>query len=338
MTIVGSPLVSILLPVHDAADTLVEALDSLLAQTFTDFEIIAIENGSHDSSAAILRDYARNDPRLHIHHLPEANLVAALNAGLSHSRGELIARMDADDRCHPDRLAAQVALMDAQPDVDVCGTCVEIFGEKEPRAGYRAYERWINGLLSHEEMRRERFIESPIPHPSAMFRREWITRMGGYRDCGWPEDYDLWLRGFAAGAGFAKCPEVLLSWRDHEGRLSRRADVYTQDSFVRCKAYHLAVALREESRRIALWGAGPIGKRLLRCLRAEGVTPAAVVDIDPHKIGRTRQGIAVVAPEALAGGGWFVLTAAIRAGAREEIRAALGELGRVEERDYLCCA
>ena len=63
-----------------------------------------------------------------------------------------------------------------------------------------------------------------------------------------------------------------------------------------------------------------------------------MVDIDPHKIGRTRQGIAVVAPEALAGGGWFVLTAAIRAGAREEIRAALGELGRVEERDYLCCA
>ncbi|MBE7559775.1 glycosyltransferase [bacterium] len=286
----------------------------------------------------MLEDAARHDRRLRVFHMPEADLVAALNFGLSQCRADLIARMDADDRSRPERLARQVARMDAQPAIDACGTCVAVFRATGPRAGYRAYERWINGLLSHEAMRRERFIESPIPHPSAMFRRTWITSMQGYRNCGWAEDYDLWLRGFSAGAVFAKCPEVLLDWRDHEGRLSRRHARYAQESFLRCKAHHLAIALGKESRPIALWGAGPIGKRLLRCLRAEGVTPAAVVDIDPKKIGRTRQGIPVVAPEALASGGWFVLTAAIRAGARGEIVAALGGMGYAEEYDFLCCA
>ena len=301
----------------------------------SDYEIIAVENGSTDGSLPLLRETATKDSRIRVVLQEHADLVLALNTGISHCTGQFIARMDADDRCHPYRLEWQTDIL---ADCDVCGTGVLVFNASGVKEGYRKYETWVNGLLEHEDMLRERFIESPIPHPTAMFRRAWIEQMGGYRDCGWPEDYDLWLRAFESGARFAKRPEALYLWRDEPERLSRTHAMYTDGAFLRCKAHFLARALRGELRPVALWGAGPVGKRLLRCLLAEGITPHVVIDIDPKKIGRTRQGIPVAAANILETAAHFVLTAAIREGARAEIRAALGAMRYREGVDYFCCA
>jgi hypothetical protein len=202
------------------------------------------------------------------------------------------------------------------------------------------YEQWVNRLVRHEQMEREFFIESPIPHPSAMIRRELLERLGGYRDRGWPEDYDLWFRCLECGARFEKVERPLLRWRDRPDRLSRVDARYSADSFLRLKAHFLARRLRASAPRgVLVWGAGPIGRRLSRHLANEGVSIEGFVDIDPRKIGRTRRGVSVFSPEVLEETRGIRVLAAVGApGGRERIRAHLDGLGYDEGTDYLCVA
>ncbi len=333
-----TPRVSVLLPVHDAAGTLGESLASLAAQDVDDFEIVLVDDGSRDGSAALARDLWP-DERLRVVSPGRVGLVAALNVGLASCRAPLVARMDADDRADSRRLRLQAELLDGRPEVGIVGSQVRCFASAGVADGYRRYETWINGLVTHEAMVREIFVESPRAHPSVMMRRELVAALGGYHDRGWPEDYDLWLRAVRAGARLAKVPEVLLEWRDEPGRTSRRDPAYAADAFLRCKAHHLARWPLPLARPVVLWGAGPIGRRLGRYLRAEGVRIAAVIDIDPRKVGGRRGGAPVVAPEALGSmASPFVLTAVGSPGARGEIRGHLAARGLREGEDFLCAA
>jgi hypothetical protein len=137
-------------------------------------------------------------------------------------------------------------------------------------------------------MARERFVESPLAHPSVTVRRELFLDAGGYRDRGWPEDYDLWLRLFAAGARFAKVERPLHFWREHPERLTRRDLRYSTAAFLRCKAHHLALGPLSGGRPVVVWGAGQTGRRLARLLLDGGVEITAFIDIDPRKIGGAR--------------------------------------------------
>jgi hypothetical protein len=180
-----------------------------------------------------------------------------------------------------------------------------------------------------------------VAHPSVVVRRELLEAAGGWRDLGWPEDYDLWLRLLAVGTRFAKVERFLFFWRDHGARLTRTDPRYTVPRFLACKAHHLARGPLAGARRVVLWGAGQTGRRLAKHLLAEGVALDAVVDIDPAKIGRTLRGAPVIAPEALAvrlGDGVVVLAAVASRGARDLIRARLVALGLDEGRDFYCVA
>jgi cellulose synthase/poly-beta-1,6-N-acetylglucosamine synthase-like glycosyltransferase len=188
-------------------------------------------------------------------------------------------------------------------------------------------------------MQREIFVESPLAHPSVVYRRAAILGLGGYRDQGWPEDYDLWLRAARAGLRFDKVPEVLLSWRDEPDRTSRRNPAYSAEAILRCKAHHLATGPLRTDRPVVIWGAGPVGSRLARALRSEGVSVAAFVDIDPRKIGRRRGGASIVGPDELDGlGRPFVVAAVGVAGARDVIREQLLARSFVEGTDFVCAA
>jgi hypothetical protein len=107
------------------------------------------------------------------------------------------------------------------------------------REGQRIYLEWLNSLLEDGDIHREMFVESPLPHPSVIIRKAWLDQVGGYQDRGWPEDYDLWMRLYLAGAQFAKLPEVLLDWRDDPQRLTRTDSRYSLENFLRLKAYYL---------------------------------------------------------------------------------------------------
>ncbi len=300
-----------------------------------------MDDGSTDGSGELLEDWASMDGRLRVLREPACGLVATLNLGLAACRAPLVARMDADDVSHPRRLEIQTAFLDDHPMVGVVSCRVTHYPRRGVGEGFRIYEQWLNSLLAHDEMFRERFVESPVAHPSVMVRRDILSSAGGYRDLGWPEDYDLWLRLFAAGVHFAKLDHGLFFWREHPGRLSRVHRRYSTEAFLRCKAHFLARGPLSNGRRAVVWGAGPTGRRLARHLIENGSEIEAFVDIDPAKIGRTARGRPVVDPDRLAGliGDDTVFLAAVASrGARRIIRGRLDGLGLREGSDYWCVA
>jgi glycosyltransferase involved in cell wall biosynthesis len=292
-----APRVSVLLPCHNAAATLDEAVESILHQTLGDFEIVAVDDGSTDGTANQLDRWARQDGRMRVLHGPRAGLIESLNTGLAECRASLIARMDADDRSLPERFASQAAWLDACPDLAAVGCLVEAFPPESVGPGLQLYLDWQNSLMTPEHIAREIYVESPLVHPSVMMRAEWLRRAQGYQEHGWPEDYDLWLRLHAAGGQFAKVPRTLLQWREHSGRLTHGDPRYSIDSFLRAKAFYLSRGPLEDRRSVILWGAGIVGKKLSRLLLADGLPVRAFVDIDPAKIGRTRRGLPVIGPQ-----------------------------------------
>jgi hypothetical protein len=228
----------------------------------------------------------------------------------------------------------------AMPDVAIGGCAVRTFRvEGEVGQGYGRYDAWLNALCAHEHIAREIFVESPLAHPTVMFRRDVACALGGYREVDWPEDYDLWLRAFVAGVRFAKLADVLVHWRDHDTRTSRIDKRYSRHAFLRCKAHYLARGPLLRHRDVIIWGGGPIGKALGRYLRQNGITPVAFVDIDPRKIGRQRGDAPTISPQQLAPYRGMAMIAAVGSlGARDLIRQHAGQLGWREGVDLFCAA
>ena len=333
-----TPAVSVLLPVRDARVTLPACLRSLGAQTLRDHEVVAVDDGSSDGGGELLEAFARRDPRLRVVRTPARGLVAALNTAREHARGGLLARMDADDVAHPERLALQAARLRTDRETAILGCRVRLVGTaRGANAGMRAYVRWLNGLIDHDAIARDLLVESPLAHPSVMMRAAALTALGGYRDFDGPEDYDLWLRAWSAGLRFAKLERTLLLWRDGPRRLTRRDPRYAAPRFQALKLAALLAGPLRGGRRVVIWGAGPIGKGWARALGRPRV--AGFVEVAPGRIGQTIHGAPVVEVEdALRWPGSLHLAAVGRPGARERIREASRRLGLVEGRDLVAVA
>jgi len=333
---VSIPKASILLPVRNEGPHLPAALASLRRQTFTDWELVAVDDGSTDATPDILSAAASSDRRIRVLSRPAEGLVAALNAGLAACRGDLVARMDGDDICHPGRLERQREFLLHHPQVDLVATRIRYFPRSGLTDGLLAYEAWVNSHLDDREIRRDLFVESPFPHPSVMVRRRVLEAVGGYRDMGWPEDYDLWLRLAEAGCRFARVPEALLFWRDRSGRLSRIGEAYSPEAFRACKIHHLQRNFLAGIKEVALWGAGMEGKAWRKSLAGAGIRVTRWYEVDPRKVGQTIHGASVVSLSKLAAGsGPVLVTIGVRE-ARPQVRAWAGNNGLMEGRDFVC--
>ncbi len=329
------PRVSVLLPCRDAAATLDEALESLVHQTFEQFEIIAVDDGSSDATPEILSKWTARDSRIVTVRTHPRGIVEALRTAAELAKGDVIARMDADDIAVATRFERQIDFLDTHTDLVACGTMVEYIPRKTVRDGAQRYEQWVNSVISLEQMQRDLFVECPIPHPTLVMRRAVFEAVGGYRDAGWPEDYDLMLRFWEAEHRFGKVPEVLLQWRERPDRLSRTHVRYTQEAFVRCKVHFLRRRIAE--RPVVVWGAGPVGKSFSRALQDNGHEIVAFVDLDPRKIGQTIHGAPVVHPDSIEEyRSAYVLAAVASLEARDEIRGSLRVAGFRDPDD--CCA
>jgi glycosyltransferase involved in cell wall biosynthesis len=332
------PRISVLLPVWNAAATLPACLASLWRQTETDWECALVDDGSTDASLAIARGFAARDPRLRVLALSHRGLVAALNAGLPACRGRLIARMDADDVMHRERLAVQAEALDASPALAAVGCHARLFPSQGLGPGMRAYGRWLRSIDSPARVREEAFVECPVAHPTLMLRAEWLRELG-YRELGWPEDYDLVLRLLERGGEVGVVARPLLSWRHAPGRLSQNHARYSQARFTACKADFLARGFLAEADRYALWGYGGTGRALARALRGHGKRPQVIVELHPRRIGRTIQGARVISPGELDRDLGLPLVVSVSgATARAQIRAELAKLDFRETRDYVCAA
>ena len=335
------PFVSVVMPYRDAAETIEEAIDSVLGQRgrFA-LELIAIDDGSSDAGPALVGRAASRHRALLAVASPDRGIVAAIQTGLRASApgASWIARMDADDVCLPDRFTHQLDRIARDPRLGAVGTLVEAFPRDGVGEGLARYVAWLNGIVTPEDHAREIFVESPLCHPSVLMRRDALEHAGGYRDVDWPEDYDLWLRMHSAGYGLAKVPELLVRWRHHADRASFRDPRYSLERLRRAKAAYLAPDLRRMDRPIAIWGAGPTGRRLARALEVHGVRADTFVDIDPRKVGRVARGARIVAPGALVRGAHTIVVAVGARGARDLVRSHLDERGFVEGVDYVAAA
>ena len=203
------PKVTILMPVYNGAKYIREAIESILSQTFTDFEFLIINDGSTDQSAVIIASY--NDPRIRsVDNESNLGLVDTLNRGLELARGEFIARMDCDDISLPERLGKQAALMEQRPEVGVCGCWIEWI-DRGVIMDYPVNDREIKQALTYT---------CPLAHPAVMVRGELVREDHirydpAYRHA---EDYELWTR-ICGVTHFANIPEVLLKYRIHPGQI-----------------------------------------------------------------------------------------------------------------------
>ncbi|MHC4938337.1 MAG: glycosyltransferase family 2 protein [Planctomycetota bacterium] len=327
-----TPPVSVVVPVHNAAPYLGEALASVLAQTHADFELLCVDDGSDDGSGVILERLANEDARVRVLRPGRIGLIESANLLRAEARAPLLARFDADDRMHPERLSRQLALFDQG--ADIVGSLVRHFPDEAVGEGTRRYEEWLNSLVSHEQMRRDFLVELPLPNPSATFRVEVFDRVGGYVDDGLPEDYSFWLRALEAGFTFAKVDAVLHHWREHPRRVTRTHPRYSVEAFLKAKTRFLLNGPLANGAPYVVWGAGMMGRRLTRLLVRAGRPPLALLDVDPAKAGRTRQGRPVIPVESFRPGSALVLGAVGAHGARARIRERLRDWGLVETRDF----
>lgn len=269
------------MPCYNVQNTVDEAISSLLTQSLTDFEVVAVDDGSTDGTLKQLQQWAQRDQRVKVVQLAHQGIINALNAGIKACTAAYIARMDADDRSTPDRLMRQVKMLDEKLELAVVSSLVRGFPDGNLGSEFLAYINWLNSLLSDEDIKWNIFVQSPLAHPSVTYRRKWVEKIGGYQDHGWAEDYDLWVRLFLAGANFGKVNQVLLEWRDHPQRLTHTDGRYSPDSDLRLKAHYLLRGPLSKHKNTYIWGMGNVARQLGEQLMLLGCTNLSYIESNP---------------------------------------------------------
>ena len=326
------PRVSVLVPVRDEEEYLGEALDSLAAQTLEEHEVVVVDDGSTDGTAALAERHARRDPRVRVVRQPPLGMIAASERARAEARAPLLARLDGDDVALPERLELQVAAIEEEGLAAVGGQ-VEYF--PDPRDGLREYAAWLNSLVTVDAALRDVWVECPLPGPGMTMRAELVS----YRARGWPEDYDIVLRLLEGGHRFRNLDRLVLRWRDHPERLTRTQPEYSLAAFRRCKVHFLRRTLLAGGRAAVVWGAGPTGKAFARALLEAGTPLAAFLEVDPRKLGKRIHGAPVVPVEQAASfPGALSCGAVAGAEGRARVRALAAALGLAEGRDFVAVA
>ncbi|MCB9182641.1 MAG: glycosyltransferase family 2 protein [Flavobacteriales bacterium] len=330
-------MVAVLLPFRDAANTLDAAIASIVEQSFREWRLLLIDNASSAASRAIADQWALRESRITVMGEPLVGIAHALNTGLQHADASLIARMDADDIAHPDRLAMQVAFLDAHPEIGVLGTRTRFETTVVRSSGMRWFVEWQNALLTPHEHYVKRFVDAPLAHPTAMFRRELFEQHGGYSTDPLPEDHELWLRWMHAGVRFAKLPDELLTWNDHADRLSRTHPNYSTEAFFRTKARWMArwLARTLNGRPVIIAGTSALCQSRVRMLEEQGIRVAAFTDVRRREV----PGFAFIPHDRLPPAGEaFIVSFISQRGTGDRIAAFLASRGLVEGVDFILAA
>jgi len=279
-------MISVILPFHNAGEQLAQSIQSVVEQTFSDWELILVNNNSTDVSREIAEDFTTTLPeKVRLVTEPKQGVVYAMNAGLGHTRGEWVARLDADDTWLPTKLARQVDYCKKYPEAKVVATQVRFNTSLEHAEGLNTYVDWSNSIYTASAINKSIFTEAPLVNPSLLFRKELIDEYGPYREGDFPEDYEMLLRWHSHGVEMAKVPEKLMDWNDSAQRLTRTHAAYTQDAFNRVKCAYLAKWLRKSGKaaNVWIWGAGRKTRKKVKELERHGIDIKGFIDLREDK-------------------------------------------------------
>ena len=257
--------VSIIMAAKDTGLYIKECLDSILSQTYSHWELVAINDHSSDRTPEILEEYAKLDDRIKLIHSKRHKLIPALKEGYEHVTGELINRMDSDDKMPYDKLEALVEEWKQYGKGHIIAGGTEHFvDEGEVGEGFRKYEEWLNKVARSSSHYQEIYQECVIPSHSWMLHKEDMDLVDAFNPEVYPEDYDLCFRFYRAGLKVIGIDKVLHYWRDRSDRISRTWEEYKDNRYYDLKLRYFYEIDRDSSRPLVVWGAGRNGKDLVK--------------------------------------------------------------------------
>ena len=282
--------ISIIMPVKNTASFLEECLDSIVLQSHLDWELIAVDDHSSDSSPEILSDYSSRDSRISVVQNNGRGIIEALKNGYQLSTGTFITRMDSDDTMPPKKLERLLAQWHVKGPGHVVTGLVEYFSQGELGDGYRRYSNWLNELTKNNNNFSDIYKECPIASPNWLMHRTDFERSGSFDTPMYPEDYCLVFNWKQQGYKINGLAEVTHRWRDYSYRTSRTDDNYSDNRFTKLKVSYFARLDYNPQKTLVLWGAGNKGKAIAKELISNDISFKWICD-NSKKIGLNIYGV-----------------------------------------------
>ncbi len=328
------PEVSIILPYFNAERTIGNAIQSVLNQTFINFELLCVNNNSTDKSSEIVRKFAKKDKRIKQLSEYKQGVAYASEAALQVAKAPFVARMDADDICKPARIEKQLNFLKQHSDIDVVGSMVEYAGSADNK-GIQLYIDKTNKRITHKEISLFQFSELQVINPTLFFRKKIAIEYGFYRHGNFPEDYEMFLRWLHNGVKFYKLPEKLLIWHDSENRLTRTDLRYSTQAFYETKSPYIAEYSKQHNPyhpEVVVWGGGRKSMQRAKILMKYGLKIKFYIDIKKNKP-NTKHFETIQKPD-----NFFILSYVANRGADQIIENYLEQRGFKNGKDFLIVA
>ena len=279
------PLISILTPFKNTEKFLAECLDSILNQSYTNWELLIVDDGSSDSSYDLVSTYSKSEKRIKLLKNQGNGIIDALKLAFKHSEGQYITRMDSDDIMHSDKLKIMLDLLLKNGKQHVALGLVKYFGSEGISNGYARYESWLNDLTKVGRNYSEIYKECVIPSPCWMIHRDDLIKCDAFNPNRYPEDYDLTFRFYKHQINCIPSNQIIHQWRDYSTRTSRTHEHYAQNYFLDIKLYYFLELDYDNSRPLTIWGAGNKGKTIAKLLIEKQVPFYWICD-NQKKIGK----------------------------------------------------
>ncbi|MGB0403969.1 MAG: glycosyltransferase family 2 protein [Salibacteraceae bacterium] len=291
MEIKPKPLVSIIMAVKDTEPYLRDCLNSIVNQTYTNWELLAVNDHSSDATPEILQEYAKNDSRIKYLNSDKPKLIPTLQLGYAQAKGELINRMDSDDKMPLDKIEVLVTeWLKYGKGTVIAGGTEHFVDEGEVGGGFIKYEQWLNEVARTSSHYQEIYKECVIPSHCWIIHKEDFDTVGAFDPIVYPEDYDLCFRFYRQGLKVIGIDKILHYWRDRSNRISRTWDEYKDNRYFDLKLRFFYELDRDKSRPLVLWGGGRNGKDMAKLLQSYGDTFHWVCDND-RKVGKDIYGV-----------------------------------------------
>ena len=287
--VMQEPLVSILIPFKNTALYLDDCISSIIIQTYTNWEIIIVDDGSDDNSYNIVESYAKNDSRIRLFKNEGKGIINALKLAYTKSKGTMITRMDSDDLMTDNKLEIMVNLLLENGKGHLAIGLVKYFSDQGISDGYYKYEQWLNKLTSKGSNFSEIYKECVIPSPCWMAYKSDLEQCEAFIPDRYPEDYDLAFRFYKYGLKCIPCDVMLHNWRDYSTRTSRTHEHYAQNYFLDIKLRYFLELDFDTTRPLVIWGAGSKGKTTAKTLTSKNIPFYWICD-NPKKISKNIYG------------------------------------------------
>lgn len=280
-----NPLISILTPFKNTEQYLTNCIESIINQSYTNWELLIIDDSSTDDSYNLVKSFAEKDTRIKLFKNDGSGIIDALRLGFNESSGDYITRMDSDDIMPKNKLEVLLNNLLKHGKQHVATGLVNYFSKEGISDGYNKYEAWLNGLTKTGDNYSEIYKECVIPSPCWMIHREDFINCDGFTPNRYPEDYDLTFRFYKHNYKIIPCDKLLHYWRDYQTRTSRTHDNYAENTFLDIKMHYFLELDYDNTRPLVVWGAGWKGKTIAKTLIKNNIPFEWICD-NPKKIGK----------------------------------------------------